>query len=754
MKDPTAELLAAMAAHGLHPKQIHWDSNFHRFPGVGQKGRGDNGWIKAFVDQRGARFGDWRTKLYVKWPDKPIEGMKRLTAAEVSEKQKIADEQRKKDAVKATKTIRSLWSRAKACTAHPYLEAKEIVGAPFLRWVPDLKTGEPILLIPMFNAAGELMSLQRIWPDGTRKQMWQPGGSVGLYNTIGADRYKATKILYVCEGWATGWSIHLATECAVIVAFFDGGLTTVGQIMRDKFPKAKLIFASDNDRWSPVKREDKLVNPGVYAARTAGQECKGSVAIPEFADLEGKPTDYDDLRRREGLDAVRTWLDPRMAGRAKTIGWKAQVKAAPEPEAPPSDGKAPDKEVVTGRKNDPRTFIAAGFAAGAEWYYDLRRDRALRKSGDGWTEVNDRWATDLPFQIGERVRRRDTSRHYKDLDYSQSMAKRLFTASLYRLERDPFREWLEQLPEWDGVPALDRWLELLEPVGDIGLIRWAAANIVLLAIWRTYQPGTGCKQTVMLRGPSNGGKSSILECLMPPGSPDWFRGSLPMQRLSISPKDVVEHCKGAVVVEWSEMAGIGGGRYQVDVESLKAFLSASRDSGVRFAYRRDPEDLPRNYVIVSTANRNVTLPNDRALLNRIVPITCTATDRHDWRAEIERYMDANRERIWAEALARYHEGVTPTLPHALRGTAAASADKVRLVDPDVQAQWDEKRSTDPEWIGAWFIEWSEIRKGFSSDISSDRIRRFIESKGWTYSRPRRDLLPRRYGYVHPDGRPE
>ena len=333
MKDPTAELLGAMAAHGLHPKQIRWDSNFHRFPGVGQKGRGDNGWIKAFVDQRGARFGDWRTKLYVKWPDKPIEGMKRLTAAEVSEKKKIADEQRKKDAAKATKTIRSLWSRAKACTEHPYLEAKEIVDAPFLRWVPDLKTGEPILLIPMFNADGYLMSLQRIWPNGDRKQMWQPGGSVGLYNTIGADRYKTTKILYVCEGWATGWSIHLATKCAVIVAFFDGGLTTVGQIMREKFPKAKLIFCADNDRWSPVKREDKLVNPGVYAARTAGQECKGSVAIPEFADLEGEPTDYDDLRRAEGLKAVRTWLDPKMSGRAKTVGWKAQVKAAKRAEA-------------------------------------------------------------------------------------------------------------------------------------------------------------------------------------------------------------------------------------------------------------------------------------------------------------------------------------------------------------------------------------------------------------------------------------
>ena len=658
--------------------------------------------------------------------------------AEVTKRRRAEAEKR----AELLDSLRQRFDAAKRATEVPaYLRNKGY------DWMPKgvRVDSDGITLVPMYRQGGALFGAQEL--SRPNKPFAHGSQSAGTH-VIVANR--GTARFYLGEGVGTCMAVSeglKSTEIdgTVIAAFCAANLKTVGADTRAKYPEAEIVLTADNDRWTKG-------NPGVTKARAAAKACKGAVAIPEFADLEGKPTDYDDLRRREGLEAVRTWLDPKMSGRAKTIGWSVRAKAAPEPEAPPSDDKAQDKEVVTGRYNDPRTFIAAGIAAGAEWYYDLRRDRALRKSGDDWTEVNDRWATDLPYQIGERVRRRDTSRHYKDLHYAQAMAKRLFTASLYRLERDPFREWLEQLPAWDGVPALDRWLELLEPVGDIGLIRWAAANIVLLAIWRTYQPGTGCKQTVMLRGPSNGGKSSILECLMPPGSPDWFRGSLPMQRLSISPKDVVEHCKGAVVVEWSEMAGIGGGRHQVDVESLKAFLSASRDSGVRFAYRRDPEDLPRNYVIVGTANRNVTLPDDRALLNRIVPITCTATDRHDWRAEIERYMDANRERIWAEALARYHEGVTPTLPHDLRIVAAKVANKVRLGDPDVQTQWDEKRYSD--WSGKWFIEWSEIRKGFSSDISSDRIRRFIESKGWTYSRPRRDLVPRRFGYVHPDGRPE
>ena len=340
MRDPTAELLVAMASVGLRPKQIQWDGNFHRFPGIGRD-KGDAGWLTAFVDQRGAVFGDWRTKQQWQWPGgnqvwrESMRGFEPLSAEEVAEKKAATDEQRAKDAAKATKAIRSLWSRAKACTAHPYLETKEIVGARFLRWVPDLKTGEPILLIPMFNADGELMSLQRIWPDGTRKQMWQPGGSVGLYNTIGADRYKTTKILYVCEGWATGWSIHLATECAVIVAFFDGGLKTVGKIIKAKYPDARIVMCADNDRWSPVPRDGKNVNPGVYAAREAAKELGADLAIPDFKSLEGEPTDFDDLRQLEGLDAVRKWLDPKMAGQAVTEAWDTgEAKEAAEREPP------------------------------------------------------------------------------------------------------------------------------------------------------------------------------------------------------------------------------------------------------------------------------------------------------------------------------------------------------------------------------------------------------------------------------------
>ena len=513
MRDPTAELLKAMSSVGLHPKQIQWDGRFHRFPGIGQRGRGDNGWLKAYVDQRGAIFGDNRTKQYWKWPKDDAEwresmkGLEPLSAAEVRAKQAEADAARAKAEEKAQKTVDALWADATDCTEHPYLIAKGIDSAPGLKVAPD-KRGRPMLLIPMRNVDSKLKSIQRIWPDG-RRLFIKHAPVKGLYTTIGAREFKRTGkkgALYVCEGWATGWSIHKATDGgAVVVAFSDHGLKVVGAIMRTKYPNARIVICADNDRFKSVPRDGENVNPGVHAARAAAKACDGEVAIPEFKSLEGKPTDFDDLRQREGPEAVRHRLDPKRAAEAVTEAWKPDPEPEPDPE--PATKPDDDKKVVDGRLNDPRTFIAAGNAAGAEWYYDLRKDRPLRKAGDDWTEVKQRWSTDLAFQIGERVRRRDSSRHYHDIRYSDQMSRRLFVASLNRLERDPFRAWLEQIAPWDGIPALDKWLEILKPDGNLGLIRWAAANIVLLAIWRTYHPGTGCKQTVMLRGPSHGGKS-------------------------------------------------------------------------------------------------------------------------------------------------------------------------------------------------------------------------------------------------------
>ena len=356
-----------MAECGLHPKDIHWDGRFHRFPGIGQKGRGDNGWLKAFADQRGAIFGDNRTKEKWKWPQDSPEWKEKmklaepLTREEVEQRKAEAEKQRAKEAEKATRIIRDTWERAQLCPNHPYLEGKGIRDVKVLRTIIDPETRDKLLLIPMRNHKRELINIQRIWPDGTRKQMWQPGGSRGLYDTIGAARFREAKTLFVCEGWATGYSIHQATNCAVIVAFFDSGLRVVGKIIQKKYPDARIIIAADNDRWKFVKRGSQMVNPGVYAARDAAEALGVEYCIPDFEkeNLESKPTDYDDLRRLEGEKAVLKWLDPKMAAEAVT-------EAPREPEAEPEVDS-----IDTDDSADGTTAVSEDEGSRSEWFDGL-----------------------------------------------------------------------------------------------------------------------------------------------------------------------------------------------------------------------------------------------------------------------------------------------------------------------------------------------------------------------------------------------
>ena len=327
-RDPTIELLQAMAEVGLRPMRIQWDGvpdgPFHRFPGIGQT-KGDNGYYKAFVDQRSAVFGDRRTKERWHWPqDNPkwkaaVKHLEPPSAAEVEKRKREAAEARAKAAERHMRDILDMWARANDCKNHPYLEAKGIRNVSYLKSIIDPETEEETLLIPMVNIQSKIRNIQRIWPNGHRQQMPQAGGSKGLHNTIGGPRFKDTKTVYVCEGWATGWTIHLATNAAVIVVFFDGELKTVGEIIKSRFPEANLIFAADNDRWKLVKREGRMVNPGVYAAIKAAEALDAEYCIPDFPDLATKPTDYDDLRQMTDLETVRKWLVPAMATRAVTM---------------------------------------------------------------------------------------------------------------------------------------------------------------------------------------------------------------------------------------------------------------------------------------------------------------------------------------------------------------------------------------------------------------------------------------------------
>ena len=142
-----------------------------------------------------------------------------------------------------------------------------------------------------------LHSLQFIGADGEKRFL--TGGRVsGCYFLIG----EPDGALCIAEGYATGASIHEATGTAVAVAFNAGNLLAVARALRTKFPDLRLIICADDDASTPG-------NPGLTKAREAAQAVSALLAVPNFgANRPEGATDFNDLHRHAGLEAVRTGI--------------------------------------------------------------------------------------------------------------------------------------------------------------------------------------------------------------------------------------------------------------------------------------------------------------------------------------------------------------------------------------------------------------------------------------------------------------
>jgi putative DNA primase/helicase len=98
----------------------------------------------------------------------------------------------------------------------------------------------------------------------------------------------------ICEGWATGASLHIATGHTVIAAMDAGNLMPVTEALRARFPDADLVLVADNDL-----KPDRDSNPGVEAARKVALAVDGRLAVPD------SPGDANDLFCAEGPERRR-----------------------------------------------------------------------------------------------------------------------------------------------------------------------------------------------------------------------------------------------------------------------------------------------------------------------------------------------------------------------------------------------------------------------------------------------------------------
>ena len=263
---------------------IHDDGALHRF------GRGKSAYYVLHGDGVPAGvFGDWRAGLQSTWCAKLDNAM--TPAERDAHRQRVKNAQAQRDADEAARQrdeadkAAARWQAAAPAAGHPYLVRKGVQPH-------GIRQDGDTLLIPLRDTAGVLHSLQTITPDGEKRFR---GRMRGCYHAIGKPRGR----IIVCEGYATGASIHEATGEAVAVSFNAGNLMPVATALHTKYPELVLLLAADDDHQSEG-------NPGMSAAKSAALAVGGFVVAPHFpAGRPNKATDFNDLAALAGLGAVR-----------------------------------------------------------------------------------------------------------------------------------------------------------------------------------------------------------------------------------------------------------------------------------------------------------------------------------------------------------------------------------------------------------------------------------------------------------------
>lgn len=176
----------------------------------------------------------------------------------------------------AAKKANKIWSNSiEASLDNPYLVRKGIDSHGVHTGHIDSSLKD-VLIVPVFAPNGELVNLQFIQPDGT-KRFLSGGRKKDCFCLLGG--YDTDSIL-IAEGFATAASLHEYTDLRCYIAFDAGNLKSVALMVRQLHPDADIVIAADND----------VSGVGQKAAFDAAYAIKGRVKIP----LEAG-TDWNDV---------------------------------------------------------------------------------------------------------------------------------------------------------------------------------------------------------------------------------------------------------------------------------------------------------------------------------------------------------------------------------------------------------------------------------------------------------------------------
>lgn len=206
----------------------------------------------------------------------------------------------------------------------------------------------------------------------------------------------------------------------------------------------------------------------------------------------------------------------------------------------------------------------------------------------------------------------------------------------------PIRDYLDNLPEWDGIGRVEELFIRYLKADDTEYVRTVTRKTFAAAVARIYAPGTKFDCVPVLDGDQGIGKSTIVKDLV---TPEYYSETLSLT--DMDDKSGAEKLQGFWIVEIGELAGMK----KADIEKVKAFLSTSDDK-YRPSYGKVVESHPRQCIIIATVN------GERGYLRDITG------NRRFWIIKVHqkkqrkswRFDEAFRQQFWAEAKEIWKSG--------------------------------------------------------------------------------------------------
>jgi phage/plasmid primase-like uncharacterized protein/KaiC/GvpD/RAD55 family RecA-like ATPase len=276
------ELQEAIKSVGFEPPEHIVAGKVHRFSTNGKRSD-KSGWVLLFSDGEGAAFGCWRTGEVHNWfanrlsqadPNEQERMKREFEKAKAKAKQELEDSYRL-----AATEAKAIYDTARPALEHDYLSLKGI--RPNMARIFGGK-----LILPIYDALGNIQSIQSIFSDGTKR--FHAGGKMqGGHCWIGDPKNSDT--ILIAEGFATADSLAQATGYAVCIAFNAGNLKPVADMVYAEHGGKRLLICADNDKHGA----------GADKAIATGYEY---IICP----VDG---DFNDMALASGLESVKNAID-------------------------------------------------------------------------------------------------------------------------------------------------------------------------------------------------------------------------------------------------------------------------------------------------------------------------------------------------------------------------------------------------------------------------------------------------------------